>query len=372
MNPIEPLAIDGGPQSVTNKISNWPRATASIRASVDKALETGLWGQYESELSQMLCVALEGKFGCSHSLLTCSGTMAVELALRGVGVKQGDEVVLSAYDFPGNFRAVEAIGAKPTIVDVEENGWLIDERQVSDAISESTSAVLLSHLHGQLVDVSKIRSLVPNGIPIVEDCCQVPGASVKSKPCGSLGDVSAFSFGGSKLLSAGRGGAVLSNDESIIGKAKNFGSRGNEAFPLSQLQAAALLPQVDELNEKNRIRQQSVESLVAAVKRVSRNALVGPEVRQSAWYKVPWLLAEEFERELVIARLKAEGVPADIGFRGFAKRTARRCRKVGDLRNAKRAAAQTILMHHPALLEPRETIDQISDGFEKVIGSLDG
>ena len=98
-----------------------------------------------------------------------------------------------------------------------------------------------------------------------------------------------------------------------------------------------------------------------------------PETQQdSAWYKLPWLLSEKVDREVFLAQLNAEGVPIDIGFRGFAKRTSRRCRKVGDLPHARRAASQTVLLHHPVLLEPKETRDQVVHGFEKVVRSLDG
>ena len=82
----------------------------------------------------------------------------------------------------------------------------------------------------------------------------MPGAAIGGLPCGIFGDVCVLSFGGSKLLSAGRGGAVLSENESVIRRAEHFGSRGNDAFPLSQLQAAALMPQVAELDQYNRVR----------------------------------------------------------------------------------------------------------------------
>lgn len=369
----EQLAINGGPKSVTNSISPWPVAGQAVRAALDELVESNAWGLYEGTTTESLQQSLQRQFRCSHSLLTCSGTMAVELALRGVGVKPGSEVILAAYDFPGNFRAIEAVGATPVLVDVVENGWVIEAEQIASAVSESTSAILVSHLHGQLVDIESVRSLLQRSIPVVEDCCQVPGAYFNGEPCGSFGDVSAFSFGGSKLLSAGRGGAVLSNDESMIGKAKNFGARGNDAFPLSQLQASVLLPQLDELSDRSMVRQSAVEQFVSAIEKVCDKQLIRPETHgDSAWYKLPWLLGDDINREIVVSRLRAEGVPVDVGFRGFAKRTARRCRKFGELPNAIRAAGATILLHHPALLEPAETRAQIVSGFEKVMKSIDG
>ena len=373
MSDSERLAINGGPKSVTNSISPWPIASEAVRSALHELVESNAWGLYEGPTTELLRKRLHQQFGCDHSLLTCSGTMAVELALRGVGVKAGSEVILAAYDFPGNFRAIEAIGAMPVLVGVVKDGWVIDVEQIASAVSDKTSAVLVSHLHGQLINVECVRDALPAAIPIVEDCCQVPGAHFNGRPCGSFGDVSAFSFGGSKLLSAGRGGAVLSGDESIVGKAKNFGARGNDAFPLSQLQAAVLVPQLDELRDRSVVRQSAVEEFVSAIKKVCDKQLLRPETQiDSAWYKLPWMLADGIDRETVVARLRAEGVPVDVAFRGFAKRTARRCRKVGELSNAIRAAGSTILLHHPALLEPAETRAQIVSGFEKVMNSIDG
>ena len=75
-----------------------------------------------------------------HALLCCSGTVAVELALRGVGVSAGDEVVLAAYDFPGNFRAIEAIGATPVLIDVQTDGWVVEPNDIAQALSEKTKS----------------------------------------------------------------------------------------------------------------------------------------------------------------------------------------------------------------------------------------
>lgn len=373
MTQIEQLAINGGPKSVTNSISAWPVASENVRAALSELVESNAWGLYDGATTNRLQQDMQRAFDCTHSLLTCSGTMAVELAMRGVGVKPGAEVLLAAYDFPGNFRAIEAIGATPVLVDVVADGWVVDAEQIAAAVDEKTAAILLSHLHGQLIDIESLRAALPRSVPIVEDCCQVPGAIVDGRSCGSFGDVSAFSFGGSKLLSAGRGGAVLSNDESLIAKAKNFGARGNDAFPLSQLQAAVLIPQLEELQVRGDVRQTAVEEFVSAIEKVSDGKLIRPETQPaSAWYKLPWLLQDGVDREVVVSRLRAEGVPVDVGFRGFAKRTARRCRKFGELTNAIRASSSTILLHHPALLEPAATREQIVSGFKKVMDSLDG
>src|SRR5207244_5610224 len=102
-----------------------------------------------------------------------------------------------------------------------------------------------------------------SGLAILEDACQVPGATVAGKPAGSWGDCGVISFGGSKLLTAGRGGAIVTNREDVLQRIKVYCERGNDAFPLSELQAAVLVPQIPQLAAANEQRRRSVELLLA-------------------------------------------------------------------------------------------------------------
>lgn len=335
----------------------------AIRDSVDAAFRSGQWGIYEGDLTASLHRALQTEFQLSHSLLCSSGTIAVELALRGAGVKVGDEVILSAYDFPGNFRAIEAVGAIPVLVDVVAGGWVMDHQQLAAAVNEKTSAVVVSHLHGQSAAVDAIANMVrPRGIRIVEDVCQSPGGYHAGQMLGVLGDVATFSFGGSKLLTAGRGGAILSNDEATIQRAKIFAHRGNDAFPLSQIQAALLLPQLKQLSMRNRQRQQAALKIVDAVNSLpGLSSITICKNSIGAYYKLPVLITDErsIDRASFLSAIQSEGVAMDIGFRGFAKRSRRRCRQVGSLGNAVLAADNTMLLHHPILLSADDPIDRL-------------
>jgi dTDP-4-amino-4,6-dideoxygalactose transaminase len=217
------------------------------------------------------------------------------------------------------------------------------------------------------------------GLAIVEDACQVPGAVVDSKPAGSWGDVGVLSFGGSKLLTAGRGGAIVTGRADVPQRIKVFSERGNDAFPLSELQAAVLVPQIGKLAAANERRIAAVRQLLAACGELPGlmplSMPIGTE-NIPAFYKLPWLLrgnrddcdSPEFEqlRRRFIAAMQAEGVAMDEGFRGFARRTTNRCRVVGDLTHARRVAAGTVLLHHPVLLEPTETIDRVAGAIQKV------
>ena len=375
------LAIDGGQPAFPSGPPVWPVADDKIRTSVLEALESGEWGRYEGQLSVDLHKKLESSFQLSHSLLCSSGTISVELALRGVGVKAGDEVILSAYDFPGNFRSIEAVGAVPVLVDVVAGGWVIDPEQIPAAVSEKTVAVVVSHLHGQIADLETIQAIgahtKSHDLKIIEDVCQSPGAQYAGNLLGTFGDVATFSFGGSKLLSAGRGGAVLSNDEAIIQRAKIFAHRGNDAFPLSQIQAALLLPQLDQLHARNQQRHRTAKRIIDAIEALDgltslRLGDVGDTI--GGFYKLPVMIdaGAAFDRAKFLAVVQAEGVAMDVGFRGFAKRSKRRCRHVGSLEHAIDAAANTMLLHHPILLATDDHIDLLIDAIQRCHSSCSG
>ncbi len=358
----------------------WPQPDDDVRAALVAAFADGSWGRYSGPSSTRLCELLQELCGTKHSLLCSSGTIAVELALRGLKVGSGDEVILAAYDFPGNFRAIEAVGARPVLVDVVADGWHINAEQVVAAVSLETKAVIASHLHGSLADMRQIREIADRrGLAVVEDACQVPGALVQGRPAGSWGDCGVLSFGGSKLLTAGRGGAIVSDREDVLQRIRVHSQRGNEAFPLSELQAAVLVPQIPKLAAANQRRLTAVRQLLAEVSNVpglTPLRLLSTSDSQPAFYKLPWLLtdandacdAPEFEqrRRAFIAAVQSEGVMLDEGFRGFARRTSNRCRVVGDLPHARRAAAGTLLLHHPVLLEKPEVISQVANVIRTV------
>lgn len=365
------LAIQGGDPTFPQGPPKWPVADEAIAKSLNDALESGQWGVYEGDLTAQLHNGLQMEFQLSDSLLCSSGTVSVELALRGVGVKRGDEVILCAYDFPGNFRSIEAIGAVPVLVDAIANSWAMNHENVDDAISEKTSAIVVSHLHGQTGDVKTIADIVrPAGIKIVEDVCQSPGGWGDGQMLGAVGDVATFSFGGSKLLTAGRGGAILSNDEATIQRAKIFAHRGNDAFPLSQIQAALLLPQIKQLPVRNQRRHQAARKVADSVNRLGglmSLAISNANDAIGAYYKLPIMIQADspFDRGKFLSAIQAEGVAMDIGFRGFAKRSTRRCRHAGSLANAAWAAENTMLLHHPILLSEDEQIDRLTNAIER-------
>ncbi|MBI3837690.1 MAG: aminotransferase class V-fold PLP-dependent enzyme [Planctomycetia bacterium] len=355
----------------------WPIPDEEVRLAIERAWADGSWGRYDGVHGQQLEQELARLHDAGFVTLCCSGTFAVELALRGLKIGSSDEVILAGYDFPGNFRAIEATGARPVLVDVQRDGWLLDIDQLPAALNGQTRAILISHLHGGIADMPRIMNFAhKHGLAVVEDACQAPGGLVAGRIAGSWGDVGILSFGGSKLLTAGRGGAIITRQAEVHQRAKVFCQRGNNAFPLSELQAAILLPQLAKLAERNQGRRANVERLLAHT-----HGLPGlrPLVNRTAnsapcYYKLAWRYSAAELRDCPIdefvAALQAEGVPVDRGFRGFARRSGRRCRKIGPLPESQLAAETTLLLHHPILLEQPARIDDLARAIAKVAGAF--
>lgn len=364
--------MDGG-EPTFSTAPPWPILDVEVEAALQRAFADGSWGKYDGPYLQQLIRDLGEMHQLPFVLPCCSGTFAVELALRGLRIEPEREVILAGYDFPGNFRAIEAVGAVPVLVDLKESNWCPDVNLIESAISSQTGAVIVSHLHGGLVDMHKLRALADQrGIPVIEDACQAPAATIHGRMAGTWGDVGVLSFGGSKLLTAGRGGAIMTSREDIWQRAKIFSERGNQAFPLSELQAAVLLPQLPKLSDRNRRRLASVKKLHAEMQAMPslRPVSENPEESEPSFYKVGWHYVPNasagWSRERFLCAMQAEGVSIDVGFRGFAQR-GKRCRRVGTLTNSKEAADSTVLLHHPILLESDEKISQLVEAFRRVI-----
>ena len=368
------LAIDGGPPACPGGPPPWPPEDRAIGESLAAAFEAGAWGKYHGPFVPRLEELIAKKHDSNFALTCCSGTIAVELALRGLKIGPDHEVILAGYDFAGNFRAIESVGARPVLVDLAKDSWAMDPNEVHQAITPRTGAVVVSHLHASIAPMREIKEqAAAAGIAIVEDACQAHGAQVEGRVSGTWGDVGVWSFGGSKLLSAGRGGAIYSNREDVYQRIKIHCERGNHAFALSELQAAAVLPQLAALEDRNRRRQDAAAQLHATLADVDclTPAANGPDQSRPSYYKLSWFYESQAcggrPREAFIAAAQAEGVAVDAGFRGFIRRPESRCRKVGDLPNCRRAVADTLVLHHPLLLGDSDLLKQAGDGLRKIV-----
>ena len=205
--------------------------------------------------------------GTGYALGVSSGTAALELALRGLGIGPGDEVIVPTYSFIATAEAVSTVGATPVIVDVDEDTALITAEIVAAALTPRTRCVIPVHLFCRTVEMDPLLELCRGrGIAVVEDACQAHGALYRGRPVGSLGDAGCFSFYPTKNLGGwGDGGAFVSGDPELTARVRLLRSHGEGTrhhheiatgtHRLDTLQAAILsvkLPHLYEWNQRRR------------------------------------------------------------------------------------------------------------------------
>lgn len=369
---------------------NWDRDLPGFTSPLEKILRDGTWASYTGEYLETLCSQLLNATGL-EPLLCSSGSIAVELALRAIPIQNGDEVILAGYDYPGNFRCIEAVGGRAVVVDTQPQSWSIDLNLLEDACSPQTKALIVSHLHGELQDMLALKEFAQRrGLILIEDACQAIGGRLEGQPLGTLGDLGIWSFGGSKLVTAGRGGVLFCRNPLMLQRAKVASQRGNDAYALSHLQAAMLVPQLAALPEWTNIRHQSASFFFNQLSRQVgfkfspsyESAKANPVEKESnaptvaGYYKLGFFLETHGERDAarrdaLINKARVLGAEIGDGFRSFALRSQQRCRKVGDLSQASRAAQLTLLLHHRHLLGSREHLQNLADSLGRLVQSLE-
>ena len=162
-----------------------------------------------------------------HAIATCNGTVALHLALTGLGIGPGDEVIVPSLTYVATANAVVYCGATPVFADSEPDTWCLSVASVARLLSPRTKAVIPVHLYGHPCAMDPLRELAASqSLWIVEDCAEALGATYHGRPIGGLGTVSTFSFYGNKLVTTGEGGMVTTNDAQLAQRLRLLRGQG--------------------------------------------------------------------------------------------------------------------------------------------------
>lgn len=155
------------------------------------------------------------------AVVTMNGTAALELALRTLGIGEGDEVIVSSLTFISPVNTIKYVGAEPVFVDVCRDTWVMDADKIEDMITSKTKAILPVHIYGHPVDMDKVMEIAKkHNLYVIEDATESLGSLYKGKAVGTMGHIGCFSFNGNKLITTGAGGMLVTYDEKLADRAK--------------------------------------------------------------------------------------------------------------------------------------------------------
>ena len=201
---------------------NLPKIFKQEKIYVKKCLDTG-WISSEGEYVKKFEKNFSKYNRRTYGIAVSSGTAALDIAVKSLNLKKGDEVIVPAFSIISTALCVTKLGLKPVLVDSNLNTWNMDAEQVIKKITNKTKAIIITHIYGFPVDMKKILKISKKkGIRIVEDAAEMIGQTYFGKRCGSFGDISVFSFYANKHITTGEGGMILTNNEKLYTKCKSL------------------------------------------------------------------------------------------------------------------------------------------------------
>jgi dTDP-4-amino-4,6-dideoxygalactose transaminase len=406
--PMARLALAGGTPVRTAPFPRWPDFDERERSLLTEALEARSWGGYPfpNAMAERFGAAFAAAHDAKHAFAVVNGTVAIEISLVAAGLRPGDEVIVPAYTFEASAAPVLRLGAVPVFVDVLPDTYCIDPAAAEAAVTPRTRALLPVHLAMCMADMDALGALAGrHGLRVVEDCAHAHGAKWKGRGAGSLGDAGAFSLQTSKLLTAGEGGVVTTNDDEIAERAESYANCGRASrtdrfghrllgfnYRLTEFQAAVLLGQLEKLPAQSALRARRAQRLTNGLASIPGLSVLRPDPRQTApafYHYVFRYDAAAFggaSRDRFVAALEAEGIPCDGLFyepvyrstlfdvdpRDFPALRGRLPWEAARCPVAERAAfLESVWVPHRVLLGTESDLDSVLEAIAKIRANLD-
>ena len=288
---------------------------------VDEVFRSGrlVLGESVCEFEQAFSAYCDSNYGVGVN----SGTDALLLGLKALGIGDGDEVITVANTAVPTVSAIMSSGGVPRFVDVKPDTYLMDVDQLEQALTSKTKCILPVHLYGQCVDMNQVMKFsLKHGLSVLEDCAQSTGALFEGKRSGCLGDVAAFSFYPTKILGGyGDGGMVVTQKENIANKVRRLRMYGMEGQYYSE--EHGYNSRLDEVHAKIlSFKLQYLEGYVARRRQLAevyRQELCGsgltlPEVAEGNYHAYYLYVVRYPERDMVIEELKKKNIFLNISY----------------------------------------------------------
>jgi perosamine synthetase len=240
---------------------NEPLLDGNERKYLNECIDTG-WISSEGPFVTRFEAAMAQAAGRRHGIAVANGTVALETAVTALGLQPGDEVILPSFTIISCAAAIVRAGLIPVVVDCDSETWNMRPDLVEARITPRTRAVMVVHIYGLPVDLDPVLELANRyGLKVIEDAAQMHGQSYRSRPCGSFGDISTFSFYPNKLITTGEGGMLLTDDDHLAERCRSLRNLCFQSHPrfvheelgynfrMTNLQAALGLAQLERLDQ---------------------------------------------------------------------------------------------------------------------------
>jgi len=332
---VSRLAISGGTPVRSTPYPDWPSLDEADVDAVTAILRGGQVGGFPEPgpKAAEFAAAFAAYQGAAHGIVMANGTVTMEVALKALGVGWGDEVIVPALTFAATPYAAIASGALPVFVDVEPERWTIDPDLVEAAVTPRTRAIMPVHLGQQMADMDRIMEIARrHDLFVVEDCAHAHGQRWRDQGAGCIGDFGSFSHQSTKILTAGEGGTLTTQDELLARRAHSLIDCGRPKdaaeteytfganYRLGELACALLvngLARFPAQQERRARLGELFETLAADIPGVTIKRR-DPRITRWSFYRYIFEIDTEAfagaTNEQVAEALEAEGVPAEVQY----------------------------------------------------------
>ncbi|HWY42934.1 MAG TPA: DegT/DnrJ/EryC1/StrS family aminotransferase [Candidatus Sulfotelmatobacter sp.] len=397
------LALFGGKPAKSKPFPVWPQYDEKERHALEEVLESRVWWRTPGTKTLTFEREFAAFHGAKHGIAVTNGTAALEVTMLALGVQPGDEVIVPDFTFIATASAVLTEGALPVLVDIDRETLCIDAELAEAAITPRTKAIVAVDMGGNPADLDALSALCEKrGLALIEDCAHAHASEWRGKRVGSYGTAGTFSFQSGKLMTAGEGGIVITNDEAFERRARSAHDCGRlpgewfydhfqhgSNYRLSEWQGAVLSAQLSRLDSQTKLRHKNARLLDAELSKIegiTPQKLDSRCTRNGQYAQIFHVELAKFggiSMKRFVEAMIAEGIPNQASYpplheRDVFRNGSYRERLSGaqktephkflqqEFPNTQRAAWETYWVPQTALLGDEEDMHEIVEAVKKI------
>jgi dTDP-4-amino-4,6-dideoxygalactose transaminase len=397
------LAMLGGKKAKGKPFPVWPYYDSNEEHALKQVLESRVWWRTPGTKALEFEKSFAKFHGARHGIAVTNGTAALEVTIAALGITAGDEVIVPNFTFVASASAVLFANALPVLVDIDPETYCIDPDLVEDAITSRTKAIIAVHMGGHPADLDRLKKIASRKrLALIEDSAHAHASEWRGQRVGTFGVAGTFSFQASKLITAGEGGMIISNNDKFEVQARSVHDCGRmpgqwfyshfiygSNYRLSEWQGAILQVQLGRLDQQTKRRHHNarlLDRLLRAIPGITPQKLDERCTRNGQYAYIFHVNKKEFaglSTERFIKALNAEGIPHQASypplhqldmFRNgeYRKRLSGKQAKDkhkflrGKFPVTQRAAWETVWLPQPVLLGDEEDMHEIAAAITKI------